>query len=230
MVKEIRELNRNADKFKFIGGAVGVDFVNTVEHRMSNPLNKFERDYLDCYRVDKLNDFADLLAWGIKAELIDMAGAQKLSELAAKESLAAENVLKRASFLRESVYRIFKSVVEGWQPNEDDLETLNRELRVARKHQKLSTVKGVFRFDWIDPESALDSILWQVAESAAETLLTVDLTRIRLCKSHECGWLFLDTSRNRSRQWCDMKDCGNLNKVRRFRQKDRDKDRGKPAG
>jgi predicted RNA-binding Zn ribbon-like protein len=43
--------------------------------------------------------------------------------------------------------------------------------------------------------------------------------RVRQCGGENCGWLFLDTSRNRSRQWCDMRDCGNLAKVRRFRQR-----------
>ncbi|MGA2590961.1 MAG: CGNR zinc finger domain-containing protein [Bryobacteraceae bacterium] len=37
-----------------------------------------------------------------------------------------------------------------------------------------------------------------------------------------CGWMFLDTTRNRSRQWCDMRDCGNRAKVRRFREKRRE--------
>jgi predicted RNA-binding Zn ribbon-like protein len=59
--------------------------------------------------------------------------------------------------------------------------------------------------------------LWPVARSAAELLTSGDLARVGQCPGEECGWLFLDTSRAGRRQWCDMADCGNLAKVRRFR-------------
>ena len=68
-----------------------------------------------------------------------------------------------------------------------------------------------------DSEAALDRMLWSIAHSGAELLTTGDLSRLRECGGEECGWLFEDTSRNRSRQWCDMQDCGNLAKVRRYR-------------
>ena len=44
---------------------------------------------------------------------------------------------------------------------------------------------------------------------------------IRECDGDTCGWLFLDTTRNHSRRWCDMRGCGNRAKVRRHRQKQR---------
>jgi len=68
-----------------------------------------------------------------------------------------------------------------------------------------------------DTETALDRMLWPIAQSAAEFLNAGDFSRLRECGGEECGWLFEDTSRNRSRQWCHMQDCGNLAKVRRFR-------------
>jgi len=41
---------------------------------------------------------------------------------------------------------------------------------------------------------------------------------VRICEATAtdgCGWLFLDETRNRSRRWCSMKDCGNRAKARR---------------
>jgi predicted RNA-binding Zn ribbon-like protein len=38
-----------------------------------------------------------------------------------------------------------------------------------------------------------------------------------LCRADDCGWLFVDASRNRSRRWCDMSECGNRAKAQRFR-------------
>ena len=51
----------------------------------------------------------------------------------------------------------------------------------------------------------------------ADLLTDGPLTTIRVCEGRSCGWLFLDTSRNRTRRWCDMKICGNRAKARRYR-------------
>lgn len=211
--------NLNTGKFKLVGGTASLDFVNTVSGRISNPNRKNGRDYLDFYRSDKLEDYADLLAWSFKSELVDKKEAKRLAQFAEREPQTAEKVFKRALTLRESIYRLFKSTVEGWQPEAVDLERFNRELSIASKHQRFSAAENGFVFECIDRENALDTMLWQISESTAETLLTADLTRIRQCGADACNRLFLDTSRNRSRNWCDMKECGNLAKVRRFRQR-----------
>jgi predicted RNA-binding Zn ribbon-like protein len=76
------------------------------------------------------------------------------------------------------------------------------------------------KFRWIAYGRAqADTILMAVADSAAELLTSDSLPRVRQCGGLNCGWLFLDTTRNRSRRWCDMKDCGNRAKVRRYRQR-----------
>lgn len=212
-------LKLNTEKFKLIGGNKSVDFVNTVSGRSRNPFKKAKRDYQDFYQSDKLESYADLLAWSLKARLLEEKEARQILQLAEKESRDAEKVLKRALILRESIYRLFKSAIAGWQPDAEDLEKLNRELSIARAHQKLAAAKNGFAFEWIDRENALDAMLWQITESAADLLAAGDLSRLQYCGNETCNWLFIDTSRNRSRQWCDMKDCGNLAKVRRFRAK-----------
>jgi predicted RNA-binding Zn ribbon-like protein len=214
-------LDINTNKFKLIGGNISLDFVNTVNGRISNPNKKSGRDYYDAFPSDKLENYADLIGWSLKAGLVDESEAKKLLEAAEDDSRAASAVLKRAVNLRESIYRLFKSVVEGWQPEVEDLEKLNRELSFARRHQRLSTAKNGFVFEWINHAEALDKMLWRISESAADLLINGDLTRIRRCVNDVCNWLYLDTSRNRTRQWCVMKDCGNVAKVRRFRAKQR---------
>ncbi|HEX8736005.1 MAG TPA: ABATE domain-containing protein [Pyrinomonadaceae bacterium] len=214
-------LDINTNKFKLIGGNISLDFVNTVNGRISSPNKKSGRDYYDAFPSDKLENYADLVGWSLKAGLIKESRAKKLLQLAEADSQAANAVLKRALNLRESIYRLFKSAMEGWQPEAEDLEKLNRELSVARRHQRLSAANKAFVFEWINDAEALDAMLWQISESAADLLVNGDLTRIRRCVNDVCNWLFLDTSRNRTRQWCVMKDCGNLAKVRRFRAKHR---------
>lgn len=41
--------------------------------------------------------------------------------------------------------------------------------------------------------------------------------RLKLCENDQCRWVFLDRSKNRSRQWCESATCGNRQRVRRFR-------------
>lgn len=212
--------NLNTNKYKLVGGALSLDFVNTVAGRSSDPNKTGKPDYLELMRADRLENYPDLLAWSLKAGIVSESEASRLLESAAKEPAAAEKVLRRASLLRESVYRLFKAAIEGWKPDAADLETLNRELSIAGQSESLTYNNGGFGWKWDASGTALDYSLWQVAQSAAEILTSGNLTRLRQCGGDACGWLFLDTSRNGSRRWCDMKDCGNLAKVRRFRQKD----------
>lgn len=212
-------LNLNTNKFKLIGGDVSLDFVNTAGGRLSNPRKKNGRDYYDSYNADKLEKYADLIAWSLKAKLINEKEAKKLLRFSKDAPPMAQAVLKRAVNLRESIYRIFKCSIEGWQPESEDIEKLNTELNLARAHQKLSVVKNDFIFAWIGRADALDSMLWQISEAAAQLLVNGDLSRVGNCGNVVCNWLFLDTSRNHTRQWCVMKDCGNLAKVHRFRAK-----------
>lgn len=50
------------------------------------------------------------------------------------------------------------------------------------------------------------------ARSALRLVASPEPERLKICRA--CGWLFLDRSRNRSRQWCDMAVCGNRAKAR----------------
>jgi predicted RNA-binding Zn ribbon-like protein len=78
-----------------------------------------------------------------------------------------------------------------------------------------------FTWGWDKQSDALDRMLWPVARSAADLLTSDHLNRVHQCGGKDCTWLFVDTSRNHSRQWCDMGDCGNRAKARRFYQRTR---------
>lgn len=43
--------------------------------------------------------------------------------------------------------------------------------------------------------------------------------RLKACRADDCRWVFLDTSKNRSRAWCSMDSCGNREKVRAYRER-----------
>jgi predicted RNA-binding Zn ribbon-like protein len=201
------KIQTNPKKWKFVGGRLCLDFINTVGGRVGANVLR-----------DKLANYHDLLEWSRLAGIANPTGSRNLARLSASHRQHAEATLARAVLLREALYRIFKSAIEGRRPRPADLDTLSRELRVARAHERLTHTRGAFGWTFED-EPALDRILWPISLSAAELLISSDLPRLRQCGGEECGWMFLDTSRNRSRQWCDMKDCGNRAKVRRFRKR-----------
>lgn len=207
------------DKFKLIGGHPSLDFLNTVGGWGSNSNNRGSRDYRDLILGEKLEGYADLLTWSLRAGLLTEKEMRQLLRMSEEQPKAAGVVCKRAVQLRGAIYRLVKSAIEHWPPGAADLETLNEELTTARKHERLIYKRERIEFAWRERVEALDCMLWQLAQSTAELLTTGDLSRVRQCGGETCGWLFLDTSRNRSRHWCDMKDCGNLAKVRRFRQR-----------
>ncbi|HYL35734.1 MAG TPA: CGNR zinc finger domain-containing protein, partial [Bryobacteraceae bacterium] len=139
--------------------------------------------------------------------------------VARRHPAQAAKVLSRTVALRRALYGLFKNALDGSQPAPAYLDVLSRELAIARQHQKLSPADRRFHWKWDRPQRALDCILWRVCQSAADLLTSSELSQVRRCGGPDCGWMFLDTSRNHSRRWCDMQDCGNLVKVRRFRER-----------
>jgi predicted RNA-binding Zn ribbon-like protein len=43
--------------------------------------------------------------------------------------------------------------------------------------------------------------------------------RLKACTEDDCQWAFYDISRNHTRTWCSMDDCGNREKTRRYRER-----------
>lgn len=67
----------------------------------------------------------------------------------------------------------------------------------------------------LDSADALGTIL----ASATRVVHTGHWGRLKICPAHDCLVVFYDRSRNRSRNWCDMKICGNREKARSWRQR-----------
>lgn len=211
---------RAAAKVKFIGGRLCLDFVNTVGGRIpAAAIKKQGRQAFDAVEIDndKFDEYADLLAWGWHAGVLDESEARRLWRESRRRPEEAGAVLRRAVVLREALYRLFKSLAAKERGHAVDLELLNEELAAVRASERLVRDGDGFVWRSLEARGALDKVLFAVTRSAAELLTTGDLSRLRECGGAKCGWLFEDTSKNRSRQWCDMKDCGNLAKVRRFR-------------
>ncbi|MHC4415637.1 MAG: CGNR zinc finger domain-containing protein [Planctomycetota bacterium] len=195
---------------KLIGGELCLDFVNTVGwHASDSP-------------QESLVTYEDLVVWGVHAGILDDASAKRLLREAKTHPSQAKAVLKRAIDLRESIYRIFVGVVAAQSPNASDLEAVNAALSQALRHLRVRRVEDEYAWVWVDRDRALDSILWPVLRSAADVLTSRKRLMVGQCADDRgCGWLFLDSSKNRSRRWCVMEDCGNRAKALRHYERTR---------
>jgi predicted RNA-binding Zn ribbon-like protein len=198
---------RGERRFKLRGGDVSLDFVNTLGWRLTG----YPREYLRSYE--------DLLDWGRQAGLLALEETEDLSWEATLDPEGARETLSRALALREAIHRLISAHIAGESQDENDLSALNRELSIALSHLRVMPADGAYSWGWDrsgdEGKTPLDSPLWRVAQSAAQLLTSEKLGRVKLCAGEGCGWIFLDESRNSSRRWCDSRDCGNRERVRR---------------
>ncbi len=200
---------RPAQVFDFTGGYVCLDFTNTLEDRPDETPQEL------------LSSYSDLIAWGRQAQIVSDEEARRLLEEEARRPDEAKATLQRAMTLREALYRICEKVVEEGAPEESDLWILDSVLSQGMVQARILAEGNGFRWGWLDKGEALESVLWVVARPAAD-LLTSELRHaVRICGAEDCGWLFLDTSKNHSRRWCNMKSCGNRAKARRYLDRNR---------
>ncbi len=216
-LETMKAIQASAAEMKLVGGRLCLDFINTVDGRKSDLPRRESHSGNSQLMGDKLGEYSDLVEWSRHSGIVTATEAERLIQASKRNTAGARDVLDRAIALREALYRICKAIMTGRRPQRVDLEIVNNELLEARVHERLTHGPHGFTWEWAGGEAALDRMLWSIAHSASELFTRGDLSRLRECSAEDCGWLFEDTSRNRSRQWCDMQDCGNLAKVRRYR-------------
>ena len=197
--------------FDFSGGRLCLDFANTVSgSRADAP-------------VERLTSYLDLVSWARQAKIVSQQRARRLIEQSASHPKKAALLLERARAFRDAVYRIWVAELRQEHPADEDLALLNSELAEAFHHQKILRQGDRFILTWAD-EDALESVLWPVVKSAGDLLTGDEAGQVRQCEAvatTECCWLFLDETKNHSRRWCSMSDCGNRAKARRHYQRKR---------
>lgn len=198
---------RTAASLKLLGGRLCLDFVNTLDWRGAETPQEF------------LNTFGDLVIWSRHAGITTKAEARKLSLSAEQPNANAEQVLKRAVKLRETIYRLFSAAIAGYDPVEEDLNFFNKNLSLSMQDSKITRTDDGYRWDNSGNKTRLDWILNPIIRSTVDILVSDEVKKVKACADPACGWLFIDISRNRSRRWCDMKDCGNRAKASRFYRK-----------
>ena len=190
--------------FHFTSGRLCLDFANTRSWRPS------------ARPTERLHKYADLLAWAREAGTVSGTEARRLATEAGRAPRRGARVFARAIALREAIYRVFSALANRRAPAPGDLETLETELTGALAHLRLVRLGGRFILAPDPASTALERLLWPIARSAADALTLDNRRAIKTCAAENCRWIFLDTTRNRRRRWCDMRVCGNRAKVRRY--------------
>jgi predicted RNA-binding Zn ribbon-like protein len=201
-------------ELRIVGGDPALDLANTAgDDRVPDPLA----------------DYGDFVAWAARAGVIDDPTAARLAERGRERPAAAERAVAEARELRALVDAVFRPLAtaddgprataadrpspRGDRPPPEALARLVARAGAAVERARLVPVGDGFVLTW--ESDHLERPLWTLAAAAVDLLRTGPLDRLKVCV--DCAWLFIDTSRNRSRRWCSMDVCGAHAKMRRYR-------------
>jgi predicted RNA-binding Zn ribbon-like protein len=195
-------------EFRYVGGDAGLDLVNTA-------------DWTDRgLESDRLTDYRRLLEWARGAGVVDATAERRLRRNAEAHPRQASAALARTLDARDVLHGTFVAVAAG-RVSAAELGAFNRlvaitvpQLRIARG----ASGELMPAFDGFG--ESLDSVLWAVTWSAGNLLLSDESARIKICGGMDCGWVYVDRSRNGLRRWCEMEVCGTVAKNRRRAGKD----------
>jgi len=198
---------------RLVGGHPALDLVNTVAPRLPAGGD----------HVEFLPGPADLLAWAHETGVIDGTEAAAVEAAWAATPGGGMPAWRAALDIREALYRALIVTLEDPAPDEPEraaaLERLTLHWSAATSRCTLvpAAAPGSAAGLVVGTAAAL-MVPDRLAMFAVELLRTADLGQMRVCPPAEggCGWLFLDRSRNGSRRWCSMADCGGQAKARRL--------------
>jgi predicted RNA-binding Zn ribbon-like protein len=189
--------------FELIGGHPALDLVNTLDWR-----------YRDSGTEELLRNYWDVVRFTEQSGMIGPGDARRL--LRGAQEHKAEKVAAAVRTLREATAEVLYAVVEGNNPAASSVRMLEACFNEASGQQQLRW-EGP-KLEWKLPQSPAPAMpYWLLSLSVAQFMTSDQMQLLRACGSPECRWLFVDTSKNHTRRWCDMKICGNRMKARRFK-------------
>src|SRR6266571_549194 len=189
------------------GGALALDFANTVGGTHVSPTH------------DHLRNYDDITRFAVLAGSLQPVAAKRLLQRAEQDLRRAAAVYELGIALRESIWAVFSALASGESPRDADLALIGDAAAAGAARSRLVYDRDGVGWSLPSDGEELERPLWAIARSAAGLLTSGEHDRIKECASTTCEWVFLDRSRNRSRRWCDMTDCGNRAKARRFQAK-----------
>lgn len=207
-----RMSDRSIKNLQLDGGCAVFDFTNTVNTRTSSPAH----DYLKNYR--------DVLEWSEKVMLLEPERIARLSKQAAKHKQQREMAFAKVIHARDVLYRLFSKIAANLAPEPRTLDAFNALLSECFGKLQLSISSAHAKPNFFDESLSLDEPLRIIMKSAYDILTDEPFTRLKECPN--CGWLFVDKTKNGKRRWCDMEVCGSRDKAKRYYHRKKDEQGG----
>jgi predicted RNA-binding Zn ribbon-like protein len=187
---------------RIVGGDLALDFLNTQTGPPDGPPDG-----------DALVAYDDLVMWARQVGALGESEAAALIDLSRRDPKGASAMLERARALRAVLYAVFSAAAHGETPPPAALIALRRAEADALEHGRLVPTEEHLAWSWDDVHE-LPRPLWRVAHAAVELLTGSRLGRVKACGG--CRFLFVDATKNGSRRWCSMEDCGTAAKSKTF--------------
>lgn len=192
----------HTQRMRLVGGNLALDFINT---RGGQPRPSPDDEVL--------HDYNDLIAWARHVGMLTEDEAHRLLRRARRNPDDAQNTYQRAMQVRRYLYELFGAVATGHPPPDRCIAALGSDEAEALARAELVSGDGGFAWNWAH-DNELARPLRPIVHAAVTLLTGGPLQRVKRCDG--CQWLFIDESKNRSRRWCSMEDCGTDEKVRRY--------------
>jgi predicted RNA-binding Zn ribbon-like protein len=210
-------MTRIPRELPIVGGHLALDFANTID------------DPLGAERYDHAGTYPELVGWSTRIGILRPGQADELLAAGREHPRARSAALKRAHQLRRILNESFADIAATNSGQADDVEHASIAAHWADMRPFVTDALGhadlklrpapverpASRYELTWPLTArLDAMLWPIAVAAADLLTAPQLDRLKQCAG--CPWIFLDQSKNFSRRWCAMNDCGTHEKIRRY--------------
>lgn len=210
-----------APPFAFVGGRLWLDFVNTDDARLG-------------VRVDTIASFERFVQWLEAAKVVDRERAAALQRRALEQPSGAAAALVETRRVRAALRALAErgradqsgqsrepaAEVASKLARASALDEINRVLGRAVGTRRVELLAdGNYARSFVSVGDAFGGLVIPVVESAVDSLVRGELSRLRGCADRRCPRVFYDTTRSRTRRWCDMTTCGNRAKAQRSRKR-----------
>lgn len=121
---------------------------------------------------------------------------------------------------RDTLREIVEARIAGRPIRDDALGSLNAALsRDAGARTVVAGADGSYAVEERYRVETLADLRLPLAHAAVRLLVDADPSRLRRCAGCRCA--YYDTSKNRTRTWCDMRRCGNRAKAAAYYRRSR---------
>ena len=184
------------------GGCPVFDFTNTIS-------NRNDPDYFDY--LTKYDDFVD---WINKIKLLPKGKMDAIAAFSKSHTRKSADTLRQIIEVREVVFKLFSSLAQQQKAERETVDAFNGFFSEALSNMRVEVGRKEVATSFIVSEKTiLKEPLYILVKNAFDILSTQSFDRIKECPT--CRWLFLDTTKNGKRRWCNMQVCGSNDKARR---------------